>query len=88
MSSLLVNLFDFFITLLIYIPVMVYFKVYPNWDIIYILPICVLLVSILVLGIGSFFGALNVKYRDVKYVIPFIIQLLFLFLQYFILIIK
>lgn len=77
MSSLLVNLFDFFITLLIYIPVMVYFKVYPNWDIIYILPICVLLVSILVLGIGSFFGALNVKYRDVKYVIPFIIQLLF-----------
>jgi lipopolysaccharide transport system permease protein len=77
MSSLLVSLFDFFITLLIYIPVMIYYNVYPNWQIIYILPVCILLVSILVLGIGSFFGALNVKYRDVKYIIPFVVQLLF-----------
>jgi len=29
------------------------------------------------MGIGSFFGALNVKYRDVKYIIPFVVQLLF-----------
>lgn len=77
MSSLLVSLFDFFITLLIYIPVMIYYNVYPNWQIIYILPVCIILVSILVLGIGSFFGALNVKYRDVKYIIPFVVQLLF-----------
>lgn len=77
MSSLLVSLFDFFITLLIYIPVMIYYNVYPNWQIIYILPVCILLVSILIMGIGSFFGALNVKYRDVKYIIPFVVQLLF-----------
>jgi lipopolysaccharide transport system permease protein len=77
MSSLLVSLFDFFITLLIYIPVMIYYNVYPNWQIIYILPVCIILVSILIMGIGSFFGALNVKYRDVKYIIPFVVQLLF-----------
>lgn len=77
MSSLLVSLFDFFITLLIYIPVMIYYNVFPNWQIIYILPVCIILVSILVLGVGSFFGALNVKYRDVKYIIPFLVQLLF-----------
>src|SRR5947209_15396514 len=39
-------------------------------------PALVVLLVLLALGLGIFFAALNVKYRDVKYALPFLIQLL------------
>ncbi|GAB4446676.1 MAG: ABC transporter permease [Bacteroidales bacterium] len=76
-SAVLVSLFDFFMGLLVYIPVMIYYKEYPSFWLIAILPACVILTILVAMGVGSFFSALNVKYRDVKYIIPFAIQLLF-----------
>ena len=77
LSSLLVSLFDFFIAIVIYIPLMFYYKIYPTENIFWIFPLTLILVIMISLGIGSFFSALNVIYRDVKYVIPYFVQLLF-----------
>ncbi|MCX7861689.1 MAG: ABC transporter permease [Bacteroidales bacterium] len=77
LSSLLVSTFDFLISFIILIPFMIYFNVYPQWQVIFLLPMVYLLITMLILGIGSFFSALNVKYRDVKYIIPFMVQLMF-----------
>ncbi len=77
LSALLASSFDFLITFIVFLPLMLYYHIIPSIQILYILPLVYFLTSLLVLGIGSFFGALNVKYRDVKYVIPFLIQLLF-----------
>ncbi len=76
-SAILVSLFDFLIALIVYIPLMIYYKQFPNVSIIWYLPLALFLIILLSLGIGLFFSALNVKYRDVKYITPFIIQLLF-----------
>lgn len=76
-SAVLVSLFDFFMGLLVYIPVMIYFNKYPSPWLIAILPASIILTILVAMGVGSFFSALNVKYRDVKYIIPFAIQLLF-----------
>jgi lipopolysaccharide transport system permease protein len=37
--------------------------------------LCLLILTILVTGLSSFFGALNVRYRDVKHVLPFLVQI-------------
>jgi lipopolysaccharide transport system permease protein len=76
-SAILVSLFDFLMGLLIYIPIMFYYGVYPTLGLLWAFPVCIILIIMVAMGIGSFFSALNVKYRDVKYVIPFIVQLLF-----------
>jgi lipopolysaccharide transport system permease protein len=76
-SAVLVSLFDFFMGIIVYIPIMIYFNHYPSFWVIFILPLCILLTVLVSLGIGCFFSSLNVKYRDVKYIIPFAVQLLF-----------
>ncbi len=76
-SAILVSLFDFLMGILIYLPIMIYYNLYPNVWFILILPAGIILTIMITMGVGSFFSALNVKYRDIKYVLPFIIQLLF-----------
>jgi lipopolysaccharide transport system permease protein len=38
-------------------------------------PVLVLLATLLAVGVGTWFSALNVKYRDVRYALPFLVQL-------------
>ena len=54
---------------------MLYYGIYPNINVVF-LPLILILTFFTVTGIGLWFSALNVKYRDVKYVLPFFIQLL------------
>lgn len=54
---------------------MFFYGIFPNSSIV-LLPIVILLASISATGLGLWFSALNVKYRDVRYAIPFFIQLL------------
>lgn len=72
-SSVITSLVDFFISFLILIVMMIAFSFVPKWQIIF-LPIFILMVFILAFGTGLFLTALNVKYRDFRYIIPFIIQ--------------
>jgi len=75
-SSVIVSIFDFLVALLVLFALIIYY--YPitsiSWNALYLIPALVL-VAITSIGAGVFFSALNVKYRDFKYIIPFIIQL-------------
>tara|TARA_X000000368_G_C22546895_1_gene500300 strand:- start:72 stop:470 length:399 start_codon:yes stop_codon:yes gene_type:complete len=53
---------------------MFYYSFSPNWEIIFVLGF-LLLAFLTALGTGLFITALNVKYRDFRYIVPFIVQL-------------
>lgn len=65
---------DFLINTTIFIILLFYFGLVPGWQIAF-LPLFVLLAVIASIGPALFIAALNVKYRDFRYIIPFIIQL-------------
>ena len=59
-----------------YIFVIIYYDYNIEWKIIFLLPMSIFITTITTFGLGVFISALNVKYRDFRYVIPFLIQLL------------
>ena len=65
---------DFAITLVLLAILMAWYRVTPE-PTLAALPLFALLAGVLALGIGVFLAALNVKYRDFRYVVPFIVQL-------------
>lgn len=76
-SAVLVSLFDFLMGLLIFIVFCLVYQQPLHW---YSLPFFlagILLVLLAGFGAGTFLSALNVKYRDFRYTIPFLLQLLF-----------
>ncbi len=68
------GLVDLAIGFVLLIGLMAFQGVVPGWSILF-LPIPVLLVMTLALGVGLWMSALNVKYRDIRYALPFLIQL-------------
>ena len=81
LSAILVSVFDFLMTLLIFFGVLLYFKINANlniawFNLLLVLPISVILSCIASFGIGTLLAALNIKYRDFRYMIPFMIQTL------------
>jgi lipopolysaccharide transport system permease protein len=78
-SSVLVAFIDFMVAFLILIIFLVAYKIEVNYLQCLLIPISILITCMSAMGLGAFLAALNVKYRDVRYVIPFLIQgLLFL----------
>lgn len=73
-SSIIVSLIDFAISLVIMAGTMMWYGFMPDWRIITV-PIFLLLAFLPVAGAGLWFSSLNVKYRDFRYVVPFILQL-------------
>jgi len=69
------NLVDFFIGSAMFIGFMVYYEIPLGWNLL-LWPVLVILLVLLSLSLGVFLAALNVKYRDFRYAIPFAIQLL------------
>ena len=67
-------LVDLFIAFLVLIGLMVYYGVSITWSII-LTPLMISLITLLALAIGMWTSALNVKYRDIRYALPFVIQL-------------
>jgi homopolymeric O-antigen transport system permease protein len=77
MSSILTALFDFCFALFIYIVVIIFYNYNADWwRVLYCLPIGIFLTVLTTFGMGTFFAAFNVKYRDFQYIIPFLIQFL------------
>jgi len=72
-TSIVVSLIDFFISLAIMALIMVYYQYMPGWQI-FTLPLFLLLASVTALGTGFFVAALNVQFRDFRYIVPFIVQ--------------
>jgi lipopolysaccharide transport system permease protein len=73
-STIMVCLADFMISLIILAGLMMYFGTVPGPEV-FLLPLFVLLAVFASLGLGLFLAALNVKYRDFRYVVPFVVQL-------------
>jgi lipopolysaccharide transport system permease protein len=73
-AAVAAGLLDFAIAFVLLIILMLYYRVAPTWNIL-MLPAFVLLVTLLALAVGMWLSALNVKYRDVRYALPFLVQL-------------
>ncbi|MEI6489851.1 MAG: ABC transporter permease [Bacteroidota bacterium] len=72
-SSIIVSFIDFLISFVILIALFFWYHFVPDYRIL-ILPLFLILATVTAMGTGLFIAALNVKYRDFRYVVPFIIQ--------------
>lgn len=73
MAAVLVGLVDFAIAFTVLIGMMLWYGIVPTaamWT----LPLFVLFAAVTALGVGLWLSALNVQYRDVRYVLPFLVQ--------------
>ena len=74
MASVASGLIDFAVAFGLLILLMLYYGVGFSINLIMV-PILILLTALLAIGIGMWMSALNVKYRDIRYALPFLIQL-------------
>lgn len=72
-GAVVTSLVDFLITLALLAVVLLRYQFLPGWQIIMVVPL-VLLTFALSVGTGLFLASLNVKYRDFRYIVPFIVQ--------------
>ncbi len=73
-SAVGAGLVDFAIAFVVFIGLMFYYGVAPTWNMLMLLPVLAL-TTLLALGVGTWMSALNVKYRDIRYALPFMLQL-------------
>jgi lipopolysaccharide transport system permease protein len=73
-ASVLAGIVDFLIAFVVLLVLMLWYGIRPGAAIVW-LPLFVLLALATALSVGLWFSALNVKYRDVRYTIPFLTQL-------------
>ena len=76
-SAILVSLFDFLMALIIFAGIAIWYKQPVSLDAILYFPAGILLTLLAAFGLGTFFAALNIKFRDFRYVVPFMLQVLF-----------
>ena len=73
-AAVVVAFVDFSISFLIMVAMMAWYEFVPGWQIL-LLPVFVAMAFLASLGPGLWVTALNVKYRDFRFVIPFLVQL-------------
>ena len=73
-SAILAPLVDFAVAFLVLLGMMAWYGIAPNWTIVTV-PVFLLLALVSALAVGLWLSALNVKYRDVRHTIPFLVQL-------------
>ena len=73
-SASLAGLLDFFVAMIVLGGLMIYYQFLPSFGIL-LFPFLVGLTFLCAVGAGLWLSALNVQYRDIRYVIPFLIQL-------------
>ena len=72
-ATLVTAFIDFLISFIILIGMMIFYQFAPGWPIL-LLPAFIILALLASLGPGLWITALNVKYRDFRYIIPFVVQ--------------
>ena len=73
-SSIITSFVDFIISFAILFFLMLYYSYFPTWRFI-LLPGFLIITFFTALGFGLYITSLNVKYRDFRYIVPFIVQL-------------
>lgn len=78
-SAIFGSCFDFLMALIIYFVFVFVYDVQLSWNALFLIPLGMMSAALASLAVGLTLAAMNVKYRDIRYVIPFLIQaLLFL----------
>jgi lipopolysaccharide transport system permease protein len=72
-SSIIVSFVDFLISGMILLGLMAWYDFVPTWRIL-TLPLFILIAFAAAMGVGLWLAALNVEYRDFRYIVPFIVQ--------------
>lgn len=72
-SAVIVSFVDFLISGMILLALMAWYNFVPDWRIV-TLPLFILIAFGAAMGAGLWLAALNVKYRDFRYIVPFIVQ--------------
>jgi len=73
LSSVMAGLVDFLIAFVVLLGMMWYYKIPPTVNV-WVLPLFLLLALITAVGVGLWLSALNVLFRDINYVLPFLTQ--------------
>jgi lipopolysaccharide transport system permease protein len=73
-SSVITSFVDFLISAAIMVVIMAWYQFWPSWRIV-TLPLFIAIAFAAAMGVGLWLTALNVKYRDFRYIVPFIVQL-------------
>jgi lipopolysaccharide transport system permease protein len=73
-AAAMVAYVDFLVSFAILVGLMVWYQFAPGWQVLF-LPVFAFMAFMASIGIGVWITALNVKYRDFRYVIPFIVQM-------------
>jgi len=73
LSSVMAGLVDFLIAFVVLLGMMWYYKIPPTANV-WVLPIFLLLALVTAVGVGLWLSALNVLFRDINYVLPFLTQ--------------
>src|SRR5205807_52072 len=73
-APVLAGLIDLGIGFVLLVPLFIYYRVSIGWHLLF-LPVLILLVTLIAFGVGMWMAAINVKYRDVRYALPFLVQL-------------
>ena len=75
MTSVLAKLVDFSISMMLVVAVIFYYQIPPTWNLVYF-PLLVLLMMAIPAGLGLWLSSLAIRYRDVKFAMPFVIRML------------
>lgn len=73
-ASVMAALFDFAVTFLLFLAMMAIYGVFPGKAVL-MLPVFLFLMTATALGVGFWLAPLNIEYRDVTYILPFLTQL-------------
>ena len=73
-AAIMAGLVDFMLAFMLLVFLMFYYGVTLTAQVLF-LPVLILLTALFALGVGTWMSALNVKYRDVRFALPFLIQL-------------
>ena len=76
LATIATSFVDLAITSLILVPLLFIFNITPNPVILVFLPLLLAIVFLTSAGLGLFLASFNVKYRDVRYILPFFVQIL------------
>jgi lipopolysaccharide transport system permease protein len=74
LAGVVVPLVDFLFAFVVLVGLMAWFDVWPGWALV-LAPLFLLMALLTALGVALFLSAVNVRYRDVPYAIPFVIQI-------------
>jgi len=72
-SSVIVSFVDFLLSGIILLGLMAWYDFWPTWRVL-VLPLLILMSFAAAMGAGLWISAMNVKYRDFRYIVPFIVQ--------------